>query len=165
MERRFRHSQIQCHSQAIVPASSDPAATQSKPAPLKPCHARKAKACLDRDGLLESGRRRDARYCHDCAPIMKRIKSAEYKRNVRFDDWRKYRDDYYGFFNREDERAYRREYMKALRAWSRSREEKGLSWSPEEERKARRTFIHNRLEPWRQRRRLRQPTGSALAAA
>lgn len=85
----------------------------------KQCHAQVSVLCQMRGGLLEEKplRRKVARYCRDCALIVRRRKSAEWKRGERLKlGWRRYRDSYNPFSSEEEQREWRRSYMRNWRA-------------------------------------------------
>lgn len=88
------------------------------------CQARVSRACEMRSGLLELFRvHRTTRYCRDCSPIVRRRRSAEWKRKKRRElGWRAYRDEYSTYVDQAQERNYHREYMRDWRAGVRRRQ-------------------------------------------
>lgn len=79
---------------------------------LRECRSHVSPACLDRGGLLEAGRRRNARYCADCARIVRRQQSRLGKRMLRQNPvYRKHQSEY-----RRKRREKHADYMRGWRA-------------------------------------------------
>jgi hypothetical protein len=66
-------------------------------------------------------RNRNAKYCEFCSPLVRKQQSAEWKRNKRATvGWRAYKEEYYPYAEEEEEREYRRDYLKKWRARKRA---------------------------------------------
>jgi hypothetical protein len=77
------------------------------------------RACQRCQRAIEAARARckRAKYCQACSALVRREQSAAWKRNRRKAvGWRAYREEYYGYVNQEEERQWRRSYLKKWRA-------------------------------------------------
>lgn len=81
------------------------------------CLAQVTDACLLRGGLLEDRRTKRARYCRDCARVVRLDQSRLLKRQMRKRDWRDYRR--YSF----DQKGWRDSHRSYMRDWRRRRKE------------------------------------------
>ena len=87
---------------------------------VRRCLAHVSDACRLRGGLLEPARAQTARYCADCAPLVRRARSAAWKCTKRHElGWRGYRDAYSPYVDQEAGRKYQREYKQRRRAQAR----------------------------------------------
>lgn len=82
---------------------------------LRYCQAQLSEVCVQRGGWIAPDRASSARYCSECAPLVRREQSNQRKREMRRQGWRKYHNDY-SPFNKQQWRDYHREYMRQWRA-------------------------------------------------
>lgn len=90
---------------------------------LRTCQASLSEVCVRRGGRIEPERAANARYCSECASLVRREQSKQRKREMRRRGWRKYHNDY-SPFNKQEWRAYHRRYM---REWRARRKQKALT--------------------------------------
>jgi hypothetical protein len=84
------------------------------------CRARVSRLCLARGGQLEPGRRANARYCADCAPIVRGEQSRLGKRKLR-------QIPFYRKHQREYRKQHREKHTLYMRGWRERRRQAGLA--------------------------------------
>ena len=84
---------------------------------LRVCLARVSRACIDRGGHLEPGRQANARYCRDCATLVRREQSRLGKKKLRHNP-----------VYRRNQREYKKhrstEHAVYMRGWRKRRKQK-----------------------------------------
>jgi hypothetical protein len=87
------------------------------------CTAQLCSDCLGNGGRMDEKRcgNRNAKYCESCSQLIRKQQSAEWKRNKRARvGWRAYKEEYYPYADEQEEREYRRDYLKKWRARKRA---------------------------------------------